>query len=664
MVVGTSGTERGAVPSPRSPRSAGSLRSIRWATLLFLMADSTDLVAGLVSPGSPIERPSGLDVAQTVLGLSACACILWRRWRWAAVLSAALVTMMLLRHSVGIELSLLVVGSASSAAALRPRRVPVVLGCALTFAVALGYVLHREDGGDWPRVTAVAAILAVAATAAGLAGGRLLREREEARAVLRHLDAENLQIRAAERRALAAELQGILTRDFRASRAGVHGATESTTPADLSLTIARAGDQARVTLASVRVALATLRAEVAPDQAPQYRSPAWIAALLSARTQHLIRLAALGVTAAALAVVWADDGAGALVATVVVVSPLTVVAALWRLPVGLTMAVGCLGLGLAVPAPLPWVALPAGLLCVVAARDGRRRWILAVVAGLLGYLAAHLVRFGGDAGPVVALLEAVGICGLLLGLTVCHFETEHHGARSEFELLHSDQARIAAQERIEVARELHDVVGHQLSLVSLHALAGERERETAVLRDLVRRIDHALEIGESEISGLVEALHSTSRDLPARTTVSPSVVATTLFSQLRGHDYHARFTVDPRIDELDPTTQSTVARFLQETSTNVLRHSPPGAECTFAASITPGAVTARARSPLPSAAPEPHLTSGYGLRGLRERVELIGGTFYAGCREGAWEVEMYLGPPSEPLPTTPLGRLRGLTSRP
>jgi signal transduction histidine kinase len=350
---------------------------------------------------------------------------------------------------------------------------------------------------------------------------------------------------------------------------------------------------------------------------------------------------------------WATTGVEAstlLDDAVMVASPLTVTVALVRTRVGLAMAVAVLMAGLVTPDPSLWLALPTALLCGVAARDGRWYSIIAAMVVLLGYMAALLAVHRGAAGTLLGVLEGAAIASVLLGLTVCHFETVRAAMRTELEELHSEQSRIAAEERAGVARELHDVVGHQLSLVSLQSLAGEREEDPDVLGELVRRIQDALEHGESEIAQLIGALHSASDDAPQGSPdLTPTRVATDLARQLEGHHCRARFTIDPRIDGLDPATQRTMARILQESGTNVLRHAPGGADCTFAATLEGDTLTFVARSPLPESPPAPHLSGGLGLRGIRERVELIGGTFFAGSREGWWEVQVCLQTEGRPV---------------
>lgn len=648
-------------------RPATDLRVVRWAALLFLLVDSTDSVVGVLAPSSVVTRPAVLDVAQTVLGLATCACLLWWRWRWAAPATALLVVMMLLRHPVGIEISVLIVGAATVAAAVRPRQVPLSLLGWVAFAAVLGYSMHREDGVDRLPASLVAVLLAGLATLAGMVAGRLLREREAAHGALRLLQAENLRIRADERRTLAGELQSILTRDFSSMRAAVSEVPPSGEPGELRRTISEIGDRSRSTLASVRVALRTLRADLEPVTVTATRtttaphSPAWIGALGTPRFRRVLRLASLVAAGGAAAyAVWSSAEGGAVVVLDVVVavaSPVTVAVALGRPRAGLVSALVVLAVGLATPMPSLWLAVPTALLAFTAAQGGRWSWIAVAVAAQLAYMAAQLARHGSEAGPLVGVLEAVGISSLLLGLTLRHFESVHTSTAWELEQLHEQQSRIAAEERAEVARELHDVVGHQLSLVSLQALAAEREQDPVVLRGLLHRIHDALESGESEISGLVGALHSTTGPVTGAGVgplLTPTVVASDLSRQLEGHDYLASFSIDPRVDALDPTTQSTVARILRESGTNVLRHAPSGAECTFAATIDGGTLTFLARSPLPATAPDQHLSGGYGLRGIRERVDLTGGTFFAGSRDGSWEVRVCIRAQTEARRHPPL----------
>lgn len=626
------------------------LRAIRWAALFLVVADSTDLIVGVFSPGPFVGRPTAADVVQTLFGLGACASLLWWRWRWALPMVVALAAMMLVRQPVGVELPVLVVGAASSAAAAPRRGVPLVLAVVVGSAATLAHALHRDSTVAWSSAALALSLLGIASTAAGLIGGRLVRERESARIAVRELERDNELIRADERRALAAELEEILTHDFDVMRATVDGVGGSDGPTELSHVIARVGEQARSTLATVRVALHTLRAGIDPVPVPSPATPAWIDALHSPRARVAIRL--LGLSALALAaaqLAWAA-ATGEIPATsaaeivVILGSPLTVVAAVWRERAGVLLAVIVLAVGLTATAPLPWVAIPAGLLCVSTTRRARWWSTGTAVTGLLAYMAATLVRFREDGVTVLAILEGTGACAVLIGLTLGHFDAARRASRSDLDALWRARLRQASDERTGVARELHDVVGHQLSLVSLQALSAEREGDPVVLRDLLRRTDEALLAGEAEIRELVQGLHSTGADPEPLALLAPTAVARALARQLQGHHYDAHFAIDPAVDSLEPATRTTVARILQESGTNVLRHGPPGARCSFAASVTDGTVTMLAHSSLADHGTPSRLSDGYGLRGIRERVDLIGGTFFAGVRSDSWEVQVRIDP--------------------
>ncbi len=498
---------------PSSPgRPATDLRAVRWATMAFLVVDSTDVVVGLLAPNSVVARPAIVDVVQTALGLAACALVMWRRWPSAAVTTAALVVLMLVRHPVGIEANLLIVGAAALAISLPPRAVAGSLAASVAYAFALGFAVHLDRGSDLLSASLVSVSAVVVATLAGVLARRLLHEREEARRSLHRVHAENLRIRAAERRALAEELQGILTRDFATMLAAIDEAADSRDPVLVQRTIARVGALSRSTLAAVRLTLRTLREELAPVAAhPGERPPAMIDALRSPRCRQL--LSAVCVLASLLAAIGvagrADGLSGALVGeAAVVLGPLAAALALSRLRLGVAMAAGALVLALMASEPSLWVAIPTAVLCFAAGRDGRWPWLVAAVALVLAHVVVQATLHGREAGLLIGVLEVVAIGSALLGLTVGHFETVRNRTRGALDHLQTQQTGIAAEERANVARELHDVVGYQLSVTSLQALAAERETDPDVLHGLVVRIRQALTTGRSEIDGLVEALKS------------------------------------------------------------------------------------------------------------------------------------------------------------
>jgi signal transduction histidine kinase len=203
--------------------------------------------------------------------------------------------------------------------------------------------------------------------------------------------------------------------------------------------------------------------------------------------------------------------------------------------------------------------------------------------------------------------------------------------------LHEDQARMA--ERTRIAREMHDVLAHRLSLLALHAgglevrpnLPPAEVRETAeLLRSTARQ---ALE----ELRGVIGVLRDdTGCELP------PPGPQPTLFDIRRLVEERRRAggTVDlelrvERADDLPGGVGRDAYRVVQESLTNVAKHAE-GAAARVRVTGAPGEglhVSVRNSRPLPAHIGSPLPGSGAGLLGLEERVALAGGTLVHGPNE-------------------------------
>jgi signal transduction histidine kinase len=107
--------------------------------------------------------------------------------------------------------------------------------------------------------------------------------------------------------------------------------------------------------------------------------------------------------------------------------------------------------------------------------------------------------------------------------------------------------------------------------------------------------------------------------------------------------------IDARADELDPTTQRTLSRIMQEAATNILRYAPAGSPCHYTLVTEKGVARLTVLSPMADRRSS-DLSLGWGLRGIRERVELTRGTFLAGPDGGRWRLAVTLPHPEQPRP--------------
>ncbi|GGX73097.1 sensor histidine kinase [Streptomyces minutiscleroticus] len=200
---------------------------------------------------------------------------------------------------------------------------------------------------------------------------------------------------------------------------------------------------------------------------------------------------------------------------------------------------------------------------------------------------------------------------------------------------------VLAKERAQLAREMHDVVSHQVSLIAVRAgslQVSSRDPETkgaaATIRQLsVRTLD--------ELRHMVSVLRA-SESGPAELTPQPSLAD--LERLVLDSGIEADLCTDLPGD-LPATVQRAVYRTVQEALTNVRKHAP-GASATIRVRHEDGVVHAVVTN-TPSGRPALPLPGAHhGLVGLRQRAELLGGTVTAGSTpDGGYELHLSLPAP-------------------
>jgi len=196
-----------------------------------------------------------------------------------------------------------------------------------------------------------------------------------------------------------------------------------------------------------------------------------------------------------------------------------------------------------------------------------------------------------------------------------------------------DRARAAAsEERTRVARELHDIIGHGVSLMVVHAAAAEAhlaDRATAQ-----RSLQAVQETGRQAVADLARLLGLLRDDHAAMGHAPQPGIreVTDLVAHANGSGAHIDLIVEGSVEQVPPTVGLTVYRIAQEALTNARRHAPQ-APVRVRIAIANRAVTVKVEN---SAASTPGLGrgTGHGLAGLRERVAMFGGTLRFGEVEG------------------------------
>ncbi|WP_230421546.1 sensor histidine kinase [Actinomadura soli] len=312
-----------------------------------------------------------------------------------------------------------------------------------------------------------------------------------------------------------------------------------------------------------------------------------------------------------------------------------------------------------------WVALfTAAVECGLAVALG------AVIVVNAGFLAVSLARGGEDGGDPEAVVDARGVASLSLGLLLAvglglHVRSRHARAEAaerraaEAERTREEEARRRAiAERLRIARELHDVLAHQISLINVQAGAAlhrrdEPDRAYAALEAIKAASKETLRELRG-VLGVLRQVDAADADAAGGGPVAPQPSLARVVELLE-QTAAAGLTVR-RAGDLAGASESGAApadagsagagalaaleglpapvglagyRIVQEALTNAVRHSG-AATVTVEVRRVPGAVIVQVDDDGSGPAPGSGDPGGNGLRGMRERAASVGGEMTAG----------------------------------
>ncbi len=283
------------------------------------------------------------------------------------------------------------------------------------------------------------------------------------------------------------------------------------------------------------------------------------------------------------------------------------------------------------------LALTALLLvaCLQAARVTRRSvalWLGGLVTGAMA--AAFIV--GSGTVRERSIVAAIVLLALPTLIAVRHFLTSRRSHLAEMVALEASTETIRTEERNLLARELHDVVAHHLSVATLQCMAYGDSADPAELRTALSRMRRSIESAEDEMQLLGRIMSGRNATADDVVIVRPTTVAEALSETLRDAGFTPVTLVDPATDDLPQPTLRTLTRVMQEGVTNILRYAEPGDGCDLTVQLSDDEVVLLIANPLPTNRRTSKLSLGFGLAGIRERVDLLGGRFSAGPEDGRW----------------------------
>lgn len=310
-----------------------------------------------------------------------------------------------------------------------------------------------------------------------------------------------------------------------------------------------------------------------------------------------------------------------------------------------------------------FLACPTVALYAVAAAASRRVAVLALVASALPLTVQAYLTSPDSLDPTGEMLVRLGFFALVLG--VCWgLGRHHHGAVRRARLAEQrhreESAQALLQERLRLSRELHDIVSDTVSVMTLHA-AGAK---TLVGRD-DGRVVSALEVIEqagvqamNELGRLLSVMRKEDVDERDALAVQPRLEDLPKLVELArsaGQDVELDLSGEP--GQLDPSVALACYRVVQEALTNARKYAGRRALVRVNLSWVPPRLVLTVSNDAGLApadeerTPPPSLSTGHGLRGLRERVDLVGGQLESGPTSGGGYVVRVT------LPVAAVGRL-------
>jgi signal transduction histidine kinase len=290
-----------------------------------------------------------------------------------------------------------------------------------------------------------------------------------------------------------------------------------------------------------------------------------------------------------------------------------------------------------------WGGPILGALCVTIslALGMMTSWRLSLVAMLA---VAAAITVNGQLGNTLLPALAVGpwLCGLLLG-SQRRFAMELRARTRELEVERNLLAMHAVRyERAQIARELHDVVAHSVSLIVVQANAGVYTTAS----DPVAAAEGFEVIAEiaTQVRAEVEQLTAVLQDGASPPEIGGVRVIESLVrrAETSGLMATCQFTGD--LSTIPSGLSDVLLRLAQESITNAVKHAP-GAPIRIALHGTGSSIEFEVINESPTSAPSglEHLGGGRGLAGMRERVRDMGGTFSAGpTADHGWMVSALL----------------------
>lgn len=319
------------------------------------------------------------------------------------------------------------------------------------------------------------------------------------------------------------------------------------------------------------------------------------------------------------------------------------VVALRQPAVGAAMtSVGCFAVVTEIVPSAPVFFLFCALVVVF---TGSRTVLLALDAALVLWCVTNLAARGTD-----FVIVHVGAVALVAGFTAVRLRLESLGRAAERDRDRAERAVLAAdeaegRERARLARDLHDVVAHDVTVMAMQCDAALLSEDPAVREQALVAVSSAAHRSLADLRRMMKVLTLVEGDVPgAAAPVDLGAELVAVASRLRGLglDVQTRLEVQPSTT-ISPAVRVALVPVLRETATNVAKYADPDVPVSFEVEVELDRAAIRVENGRRSgavgqASADPTTTGRFGLLSLAERIRALDGTFHAAAEGDRWVV--------------------------
>lgn len=321
------------------------------------------------------------------------------------------------------------------------------------------------------------------------------------------------------------------------------------------------------------------------------------------------------------------------------------------------------------PGVTPWPWLVPGMLGYYVVQYAiaryRRRWLMVSSYAAAVSLTVAVSGAAPDVwtSPELATFILLSAAAALAGdVNRIRHEAHLRVLEEERQTAQERARRETLEERSRIARELHDVVAHHMSVIAVQASTATYRLDDlppGARRELESIAGSARE-SLTEMRRLLGVLRAD--EAAAERTPQPGLATLEqLVDATERAGIPVEYSVRAMPAELPPSIDLTAYRIVQEALSNVVRHAPGAGACVEIAG-EPQRLVVRVTNTAPTEPPEEQPGAGHGLMGMSERVEVLGGEITAGpLAGGGFQVDaaIPLRPSAVAVPAEQAGQRRG-----